>query len=331
MLVAQPESGRRSAQCGQRQASEQHRGLGCFCWVTEKRTAMARPFWRGQLRLALVTCPISLTPATTERDKIRFHKLNRETGNRLRMQMIDSETQDVVDRDETVMGYEFEKGKYVTVEPEELDKLKIESSDVIDIERVVPIEEVDWLYWEKPYLLEPDARGKGAKSTVDIFATIRDALKVKKVAGLGHAVIGRRERPVMIQPRGRGMMLVTLRDPDEIRKPEEAFDDIDDVKVDKDNLHMAETLIERISGKFDRDLFEDRYQEALHKLVTAKQKGKKIVFAEEPERESNVVDITEALKASLRGISKGEGARAAPKRRPAARSKSTRKRGKRAA
>jgi DNA end-binding protein Ku len=147
-------------------------------------------------------------------------------------------------------------------------------------------------------------------------------------------VIGRRERPVMIQPRGKGMMLLTLRDPDEIRKPEEAFDDIDDVKIDKDNLHMAETLIERISGKFNRDMFEDRYQEALHKLVTAKQKGKKIVFAEEPERDSNVVDITEALKASLRGTTKAANAnssRASPKRRPSARSKSTRKRGKHAA
>jgi DNA end-binding protein Ku len=233
-----------------------------------------------------------------------------------------------------VMGYEFEKGKYVTVENEELDKLKIESSDVIDIERVVPANEVDWLYWEKPYLLEPDARGKGARSTVDIFATIREALKAKEVVGLGHAVIGRRERPVMIQPRGKGMMLLTLRDPDEIRKPEEAFDNISDVKIDKDNLHMAETLIERISGKFDHDMFEDRYQEALHKLVTAKNKGKKIVFAEEPERDNNVVDITEALKASLRGTSKADKARSArpaPKRRPAARGKSARKRGKQAA
>jgi Ku protein len=296
---------------------------------------MARPFWRGQLRLALVTCPINLTPATTERDKIRFHKLNRETGNRLRMQMIDSETQEVVDRDQTVMGYEFEKGKYVTVEPEEIDKLKIESSDVIDIERVVPVEDVDWLFWDKPYLIEPDARGKGAKSTVDIFATIREALKQKKVAGLGHAVIGRRERPVMIQARGKGMMLTTLRDPDEIRKPEEAFDDIDDVKVDRQNLQMAETLIERLTGKFDLDMFEDRYQEALHKLVTAKQKGKKIVYAEEPERESNVVDITEALRASLKGIAKAANAntrngRGAQKKRTA-RTKSGSKRGKRAA
>jgi Ku protein len=294
---------------------------------------MARPFWRGQLRLALVTCPINLTPATTERDKIRFHKLNRETGNRLRMQMIDSETQDVVDRGETIMGYEFEKGKYVTVEPEEIDKLKIESSDVIDIERVVPVEEVDWLFWEKPYLIEPDARGKGAKSTVDIFATIREALKHKNVAGLGHAVIGRRERPVMIQARGKGMMLTTLRDPDEIRKPEEAFDDIDDVKVNKENLQMAETLIERLTGKFDLDMFEDRYQEALHKLVTAKQKGKKFVYAEEPERDSNVVDITAALKASLRGAGKPANTNAtrASKKRSATRSKSSPKRGKKAA
>ena len=154
------------------------------------------------------------------------------------------------------------------------------------------------------------------------------------MVGLGRAVIGRRERPVMIQPRGKGMMLLTLRDPDEIRKPEEAFDDISDVKIDKDNLHMAETLIERLSGKFDRGMFEDRYQEALHKLVTAKQKGKKMVFAEEPERDSNIVDITEALKASLRGATKAantNSGRGSPKRRPAARSKSTRKRGKHAA
>ena len=295
---------------------------------------MARPFWRGQLRLALVTCPINLTPATTERDKIRFHKLNRDTGNRLRMQMIDSETQDVVDRENTVMGYEFEKGKYVTVESEEIDKLKIESSDVIDIERVVPMEQIDWLFWDKPYLMEPDARGKGAKSTVDIFATIREALKEKKVAGLGHAVIGRRERPVMIVPRGKGMMLMTLRDPDEIRKPEEAFDDIDDVKVDKENLQMAETLIERLTGKFDLDMFEDRYQEALQKLVTAKQKGKKIVYAEEPERESNVVDITAALRASLKGMGKAANTNArgtAAKKKTTTRAKSTPKRGKRAA
>jgi DNA end-binding protein Ku len=154
------------------------------------------------------------------------------------------------------------------------------------------------------------------------------------VAGLGHAVIGRRERPVMIVARGKGMMLMTLRDPDEIRKPEEAFDDIEDVKVDKENLQMAETLIERLTGKFDLDMFEDRYQEALHKLVIAKQKGKKIVYAEEPERESNVVDITEALRASLKGMGKtaaNTNARGGAAKKKAARAKPTPKRGKRAA
>jgi len=130
------------------------------------------------------------------------------------------------------------------------------------------------------------------------------------------------------------MMLTTLRDPDEIRKPEEAFDDIADVKVNKENLQMAETLIERLAGKFDLEMFEDRYQEALHKLVTAKQRGRKIVYAEEPERDSNVVDITAALKASLRGTSKpanANTARGGQKKRAPARSKSTPKRGKRAA
>jgi DNA end-binding protein Ku len=219
----------------------------------------------------------------------------------------------------------------VTVENEELEKLKIESSDVIDIERVVPVEEVDWLYWEKPYLVEPDARGKGSKSAVDIFATIREALAQKDVVGLGHAVIGRRERPVMIQPRGKGMLLTTLRDPDEVRQPEKAFDEIGNVKVDKDNLTMAEALIERLTGKFDRDLFEDRYQEALHKLVAAKQKGRKFVYAEEPERESNVVDITSALKASLKGMGKAANASPARRKKAASRSRSSHKRGKRAA
>jgi DNA end-binding protein Ku len=260
---------------------------------------MARPTWKGQLRLALVSCPIELIPATTEKDRIHFHKLNRETGNRLRMRMIDAETEETVSSDETIMGYEVSKGKYVTVEKEEIDKLKIESSEVINIERVVPAQEVDWLFWEKPYLVEPDG-----KVGLDIFATIRDALEEKKVVGIGRMVLSRRERPVMVMPRDKGMMIVTLRDPDEIRKPEEEFDNIKDVKVDAQNLKLAGLLIEKMEGKLDEDLFEDRYDEALHKLVEAKQKGQKPVYAEEPEKPSNVVNLFDALKASLDGDKK---------------------------
>jgi Ku protein len=254
----------------------------------------ARPTWRGQLRLALVSCPIRLTPATTYKDKIHFHRINRETGNRLRQRMVDEETEEIVTSDEMVMGYEYEKGQYVTVEKEEIDELKIESSEVIMIERVVPASKVDWLYWDSPYMVEPDG-----KSGVDIFATIREALGSADMVGIGRMVMSRRERPVMVQARGKGMMIVTLKDPDEVRKPEELFDDIKDVKVDKEALSMAQTLLKRMEGDFDLSMFEDRYQTALQQLVEAKMKGVEPVISEKRERPSNVVNLFDALKASL--------------------------------
>jgi len=273
---------------------------------TEEATGSGlRPTWRGHLRLALVSCPIRLIPALTDRETIRFHKINRETGNRLRQQMIDAETGDVVERDETVMGYEVERDHYITVEPEELDALKIESSDVITVERVVGQAAVDWLYWDTPYLAEPDG-----KSGRDIFATIREALAEKKVAGLGRAVIGRRERPVLIQPRDKGLILTTLRDPDEVRDPEEVFKAIPEAKVDGRNLSMAEMLIDRMKASFDLAMFEDRYQEALRALVEAKSKGKRLPAPKVAKQPSNVVNLFDALKASL-GES-GGARRAAP-------------------
>lgn len=276
-----------------------------------------RPTWRGHLRLALVSCPVRLTPATTSSSNIRFHKLNKKTGNRLRQQMIDAETGKVVERDETIMGYEFEKGKYVKVEPEEIEALKIESSEIITIERVVPATDVDPLFLENPYIVEPDD-----KSGLDIFATIREALKSKEVVGIGRLVLARREHPVMVQPRGKGFMLITLHDPDEVRLPEEIFDDIKDVKVDKQNLSLAETLVERMEGAFDLKMFEDRYQTALRDMVEAKMKGKKITAPTEVERPSNVVNLFEALKASV-AAEKGGGKATAKKAAPKAAAKKT--------
>ena len=266
-----------------------------------------RPTWRGHLRLALVSCPVRLTPATTSSSNIRFHKLNKKTGNRLRQQMIDAETGKVVERDETIMGYEFEKGRYVKVEPEEIDALKIESSEIITIERIVKMQDIDTLFEESPYIMEPDD-----KSGLDIYATIREAMRSKEVVGIGRLVLSRREHPVMVQPRGKGMMLTTLHDPDEVRLPEEIFDDIKDVKVDKQNLSLAETLIERMEGAFDLKLFEDRYQAALKDMVEAKMKGKKITAPTEVARPSNVVNLFEALKASV-AAEKGGGKATAKK------------------
>jgi len=266
-----------------------------------------RPTWRGHLRLALVSCPVRLTPATTTSSNIRFHKLNKKTGNRLRQQMIDADTGKVVERDETIMGYEFEKGRYVKVEPEEIEALKIESSEIITIERVVPRGDVDPLFLENPYIVEPDD-----KSGLDIFATIREALKAKEVVGIGRLVLARREHSVMVEPRGKGFMLTTLHDPEEVRLPEEIFDEIKDVKVDKQNLSLAETLIERMEGAFDLKMFEDRYQAALRDMVEAKMKGKKITAPTEVERPSNVVNLFEALKASV-AAEKGGGKASAKK------------------
>ena len=276
-----------------------------------------RPTWRGHLRLALVSCPVRLTPATTTSSNIRFHKLNKKTGNRLRQQMIDADTGKVVERDETIMGYEFEKGRYVKVEPEEIEALKIESSEIITIERVVPRGDVDPLFLENPYIVEPDD-----KSGLDIFATIREALKAKEVVGIGRLVLARREHPGMVEPRGKGFMLTTLHDPDEVRLPEEIFDEIKDVKVDKQNLSLAETLIERMEGAFDLKMFEDRYQAALKDMVEAKMKGKKITAPTEVERPSNVVNLFEALKASV-AAEKGGGKASAKKAAPKAAAKKT--------
>lgn len=279
--------------------------------TSDEDSSGIRPYWRGHLRLALVSCPIRLIPALTDQDTIRFHKINRETGNRLKQQMVDSDTGDVVERDETVLGYELERGQYVTVEPGEIDALKIESSDVITIERVVSETAIDWLYWDTPYLAEPDS-----KSGRDIFATIRDALAQKKLMGLGRAVIARRERPILIQPRDKGLILTTLRDPDEVRLPEDRFKQIPDIKVDSKNLSMAEMLMERMKGKFDLDMFDDRYQDALRALIEAKAKGKKLPAPKVSRQPSNVVNLFDALKASL---ADGSGAKSMPKRKAASR------------
>lgn len=244
--------------------------------------------------MALVSCPIRLIPATTSRERVRFHKLNRETGNRLRQLMIDSETGEPVAGEDTVMGYEFEKNRYVTVEKDEIANLKFEGSETLEIERVVASSAVDWLYWDTPYLVEPDG-----KTGLDIFATIREALDAKGMAGIGRTVLARRERPVLIVPRGKGLTMVTLRDPDEVRVPETVFDDIPEVKIEKQNLSMAETLIEKMQGDFDLSMFEDRYQKKLEELVEAKIKGEEPVVAEEPRQSANVVNLFDALKASL--------------------------------
>jgi DNA end-binding protein Ku len=272
---------------------------------------MPRSTWKGYLKLSLVSCAVALYNATSAAERISFNTLNRKTGNRLKQQMIDSVTEEPVDPSDRVKGYQINKGQYVLVEDSDLEALKIESTKLIDIESFVPELEVDEIYLDSPYYLAPDDR-----VAEEAFAVIRDAMAQKKVAGIGRVVLNRRERMLMLQPRGKGILATTLRYPYEVRKDAEYFADISDIELPDEMLGIAEVIIDRKSGHFEPDKFTDRYEDALVNLVKAKQAGQVFAMPEAP-APAKVVNIMDALKRSL----EAEGAAAADVRRPRAPSK----------
>ncbi len=210
-----------------------------------------RAYWKGYLKLSLVSCPIALFPATSEREKISFHQLNKETGHRIRYKKVDAETGDEVDNAEIVKGYEVAKGEYIELEPEELDAVAIESKRVIEIDEFVPKVEIDELYLRDPYYIVPDGEvGQQA------FAVIREAIRKEGMVALGKVVFTSREHIIALEPRDKGMVGVTLRYPYEVRQPEEYFDTIDDEKVPKDMLDVAIHIVDTKRGKFEPEKFE---------------------------------------------------------------------------
>ena len=253
-----------------------------------------RPNWKGYLKLSLVSCPVALYPATSASDKIALHMVNRETGNRLRRQMVDAETGDVVEGDEIARGYEVSRGEHVILENEELNDVALESTHTIDIETFVPRVQVDERYLNSPYYLVPDDEvGEEA------FAVIRDAMKRKNVVGLGRVVLYRRERIVMLEPRNSGILLTTLRYDYEVRQEDDYFDEIPKVDLPKEMLDLAEHIIKTKSGKFDPKKFEDHYEHALVELIRSKQSGKPQSGPKAPPKPSNVVSLMDALKRSV--------------------------------
>ena len=251
-----------------------------------------RAYWKGYLRLSLLSCPIQLFPATSEREKVRFHQLNRETGNRIRYQKIDAETGDEVAADDIVKAYEVSKGNYVEVEPDELDAVEIESSRMIDIDEFVPKKEIDELYLANPYYIVPDG-----EVGLQAFAVIREAIKREGMVALGKIVFTNREHVIALEPRGKGMMGVTLRYPYEVRDEQNYFDDIPDEAVPKDMLELATHIVQSKSGHFKPDKFDDRYEAALRELIKRKQQGKPIERQKEREP-AKVIDLMEALRRS---------------------------------
>ncbi len=278
-----------------------------------------RAYWKGTLKLSLVTCPVALYPATTAVEKTRFHMINSETGNRLRQQMVDEETGDVVESGQKARGYEIAKGKYVEIEKDELDAVQIESNHAIDIDSFVPKDEIDQRYLNHPYYIVPDG-----KAGVDAFAVIRDAMKDQDRVALARIVLTNREHVMAIEPFGKGLMGTTLRYPYELREADDYFDDIKSPKITKDMVELAGHILDSKAAHFDPSTFKDEYETALKKLVRRKAAGKPIKVAEPEERESNVVSLMDALKQSVKGRSSARRAtkshaRRGTSRRPAKR------------
>jgi DNA end-binding protein Ku len=255
-----------------------------------------RAYWKGSLKLSLVSCPVVLYPASTTVEKTRFHMINKETGNRLKQQMVDSETGDVVESDQKGRGYEVSKGEYVEIEREELDAVQVESNHTIDIDSFVPRDEIDKRYLNHPYYIAPDG-----KAGVEAFAVIRDAMKDKDRVALARIVLSNREHVIAIEPLGKGLLGTTLRYPYELRDEEDYFDDIKNPKISKDMIDLAVHILDSKAAHFDPSKFEDEYENALKTLVKRKAAGKPVKVAEREEKPDNVINLMDALRQSLKG------------------------------
>jgi DNA end-binding protein Ku len=258
-----------------------------------------RPSWKGYLKLSLVSCAVAMYTATSTSSRIRLNIINRETGNRIRNQAIDSETGDVVENENKVKGYEVDDGRYVLLEEDELDEVALESTHTIDIETFVDRGEVDEIYLDESFYIVPND-----EVAYEAFAVIREAMKKTNMVGLGRVVMHRRERLLMLQPRGKGLAATALRYKPEVRKEDAYFDEIPTVKVPTDMLQLAEHILEQKKGHFDPDKFEDRYEDALSTLIKAKRAGKEPPTSPSP-KPSNVINLMDALRRSVKG-GKGE-------------------------
>jgi DNA end-binding protein Ku len=270
-----------------------------------------RANWKGYLRLSLVSCPIALYPASSHSEKVSFNRINRKTGNRLKQQNVDAETGDVVPREDTARGYEVAKGQYLLVEDDEFDAIQIESTRTIEIDQFVPRNEIDERYIESPYYIAPDGQvGQ------DAFAVIRDTIAKMNMVALGRVVLTRREHVIALEPKGRGLMGMTLRYPYEVRDEAPYFEDIPELKLSKEMLDLASHIVNTKSGHFDPSQFEDRYENALVDLLKKKEAGEKI----EPAKQGpapRVVNLMDALKASVDAEKKKAPAPSIRARRPA--------------
>jgi DNA end-binding protein Ku len=253
-----------------------------------------RPYWKGYLKLSLVSCPVALYPATSDREKIRFNQLNKKTGHRIKYVKVDAETAEEVETADIIKGYEVSKGEYIELDPEELEAIALESKRIIEINEFVPRDEIDDLYFNNPYYIVPDGEvGQQA------FAVIREAIRQEGMVAIGTVMFTSREHIIALEARGMGMLGVTLRYQYELRKEDEYFDAIPDEKLPKDMLELASHIIETKAARFEPEKFQDHYENALSELLKKKQSGQKIVpvAGREP---TKVVNLMDALRRSIK-------------------------------
>jgi DNA end-binding protein Ku len=263
-----------------------------------------RANWKGYLKLSLVSCAVALFPATTTRDRVRFNIINRETGNRVRYEVVDADTGEEVPQEDRIKGYKIDRDSYVLLEEKELDRVALESTHTIDIESFVERAEVDELYLDESYYLVPnDEVGNEA------FAVIREAMRQEGLVGIARVVLYRRERLLMLAPRGKGIVGTALRYQNEVRDADDYFDDIPDTKVSKDTLELAKHILATKKTRFDPSKFEDRYETALKQLIAAKRAGEKPATSPAP-RPSNVVSLMDALRRSVESGRRGSSSHA---------------------
>lgn len=269
-----------------------------------------RPNWKGFLKLSLVSCSVAMYSATSTSQRIRFNIINKKTGNRIRNEVVDTETGDPVDQEDRVKGYKLEGDRYLLIDDDELDNVALESTHTIDIEEFVPVSEIDRIYLDESFYLVPQD-----DVAQEAFAVIREAMTKEELVGLARVVVYRRERLLLLQPRGKGLMGTALRYVNEVRDEKDYFDEIPDIKVPADMLKLATHILDTKKGHFKPDKFEDRYENALNDLIKAKQAGKAAPTVAEP-KPSNVINLMDALRRSA----------SAERRAPASKRKSTARR-----
>ena len=263
----------------------------------------ARAIWKGHLSVGELSCAVALYAAATTSDRVSFHIVNRKTGNRVRREYIDEQTEKPVEREDQVKGYETSKNNYIILEPGEIAAAVPEGDKVLAVESFIPCSDVDTVYFDKPYFIKPaDEESEAA------FAVIREGMRKKKVAALARAVLFRRVRTVLIQPRGCGFLADTLHFDYEVVPAETAFKTVPDLRIKGEMLELARHIIDTKRGSFDPSRFDDRYDAALAELVRAKAEGREI---EKPKKktEGKVIDLMQALRDSAAAAKKGASAR----------------------